>query len=231
MKIAQSVAGVLRDHVTLEVEGIDRMYLNVYVPGLQFAYGVVRFFREHRQQPWASSALMSPMSRRFVGAMEQFIEEKGIEMVPFRKGERKDDVITERLKQFTAEEGIVFIGKAQKKVPVFRTEKRRNPRSGQSYPWIVLAFSTQAIASARPLGPSPKLFRTSFPSTRIRADQMSLPATLSYTPLTGVGLRGMCVTPVSLPDRTGNRTDRRSNRRSRAWVSGPLLGPLLSTQL
>ena len=63
MKIAQSVAGVLRDHVTLEVEGIDRMYLNVYVPVLQFAYGVVRFFREHRQQPWAWSALMAPMSR------------------------------------------------------------------------------------------------------------------------------------------------------------------------
>ena len=32
---AQSVAEVLRDHVVLELEGIDRMYLNVYVPVLQ----------------------------------------------------------------------------------------------------------------------------------------------------------------------------------------------------
>jgi len=167
MKIAQSVAGMLRDHVTLEVEGIDRMYLNVYVPGLQFAYGVVRFFREHRQQPWASSALMAPMSRRFVGAMEQFIEEKGIEMVAFRKGERKDDVMAERLRKFTAEEGIVLIGKAQEKAPVFRTEKRRNPRSGQSFPWIVkssaLVNHYYVYAVDRDFGPFFLKFCTYFP--------------------------------------------------------------------
>jgi hypothetical protein len=34
MNIARSVADVLSDHVVLEVEGIDRMYLNVYVPHL-----------------------------------------------------------------------------------------------------------------------------------------------------------------------------------------------------
>ena len=30
--IAQTVAELLADHVRLTVEGIDRMYLNVYVP-------------------------------------------------------------------------------------------------------------------------------------------------------------------------------------------------------
>jgi hypothetical protein len=29
------------------------------------------------------------------------------------------------------------VGKAQEKTPVFRTEKRRNPQTGQTYPWIV----------------------------------------------------------------------------------------------
>ena len=53
MKKAQSVAGILKDHVTLEVEGIDRMYRNVYVPQLQCEHGVVQFFRVHRNQPWA----------------------------------------------------------------------------------------------------------------------------------------------------------------------------------
>ena len=33
--VAQSVAEILRNHVSLSVEGIDRMYLNVYVPTLQ----------------------------------------------------------------------------------------------------------------------------------------------------------------------------------------------------
>jgi hypothetical protein len=35
MSVPRTVAEVLADHVTLEVEGIDRMYLNVYVPDLQ----------------------------------------------------------------------------------------------------------------------------------------------------------------------------------------------------
>src|ERR1035437_5591519 len=65
---------------------------------------------------------------------------------------------------------------------------------------IVFAFSTHAIASARPFGPRPKLFRTSFLFTRLRADQLSLPGTLSYTPLTGAGFRAMYHTPVSQAD-------------------------------
>src|SRR5260370_36155237 len=44
----QSVAEVLRDHVVLELEGIDRMYLNVYVPVLQAVEGVLQFIRVHR---------------------------------------------------------------------------------------------------------------------------------------------------------------------------------------
>jgi hypothetical protein len=43
--IAQSVAEIVKRHVTLTVEGIDRMYLNVYVPGLQYEHGINRFFR------------------------------------------------------------------------------------------------------------------------------------------------------------------------------------------
>ena len=39
MSLPRSVAEILREHVTLEVEGIDRMYLNAYVPGLQYESG------------------------------------------------------------------------------------------------------------------------------------------------------------------------------------------------
>jgi len=41
MTVPSSVAEVLTDHVTLEVECIDRMYLNLYVPKLQYETGVV----------------------------------------------------------------------------------------------------------------------------------------------------------------------------------------------
>jgi hypothetical protein len=40
MSLPRSVAEILREHVTLEIEGIDRMYLNVYVPQLQREGGV-----------------------------------------------------------------------------------------------------------------------------------------------------------------------------------------------
>ena len=135
--IAQSVAEIVSRHVKLTVEGIDRMYLNVYVPGLQYEQGIVGFFREHRGQPLPSAALMTPMTRRFVVQLEDFVSERRIPVVQFSKGQRKDEVMTEHLRHFDREEGVVFVGKAQEKTPVFRTERRRNPRTGQPYPWIV----------------------------------------------------------------------------------------------
>jgi hypothetical protein len=135
--IAQSVADILRHHVKLAVEGIDRMYLNVFVPRLQHETGIVGFFREHRGQPLPSAALMQPMSRTFVAKLESFAAQHEIPLVQFRKGQRKDDVMKEHLRKFDKDEGVVFIGKAQEKTPVFRTEKRRNPKTGQPYPWIV----------------------------------------------------------------------------------------------
>lgn len=133
----RSVAEVLRNHVTLEVEGIDRMYLNVYVPDLQRDQGVVWFFRHHRGHPYASSALMDPISKAFVAGIEAFVEHNHIPLLAFTKGQRKDDIAAQYRAEFTAPEGILFVGRAQEKTPVFRTEKRTNPNSGKKYPWIV----------------------------------------------------------------------------------------------
>jgi hypothetical protein len=51
----KTVADVLRDHVTLEVEGIDRMYLNVSVPQWQRELGLVGFLRNPRGHLFATS--------------------------------------------------------------------------------------------------------------------------------------------------------------------------------
>jgi hypothetical protein len=58
MSVARSAAEVLRDHVVLEVEAIDRMYLNVYVPHLQSVGAVVGYLRVHRGQRFASTAVV-----------------------------------------------------------------------------------------------------------------------------------------------------------------------------
>lgn len=137
MSVPRSVAEILRQHVTLEVESIDRMYLNVYVPQLQRERGVVAFFRYHRGHPFASSALMEPISKAFIRAIEAFATREGVPLFTFSPGQKKDDVMAEHLARFPAQEGVLFIGKAQEKTAVFRTEKRKNPATGQRYPWIV----------------------------------------------------------------------------------------------
>ena len=139
MTLPRSVADVLADHVTLEVECIDRMYLNVYVPKLQFTNGVVWFFRHHRGHRFASSVLMEPIASAFIAGIHRFAKDEGVHLVDFAKGQRKDDVAHEYLARFEGGEGVLFVGRAQENTAVFRTEKRRNPLTGSTYPWIVRA--------------------------------------------------------------------------------------------
>ena len=137
MSVPRSIAEILREHVTLEVESIDRMYLNVYIPRLQTEAGVAGFFRHHRGHPFASSALMEPISKAFIRGIEAFAAQERVPLLTFAPHQRKDAVMAEHLARFPAPEGVVFIGKAQEKTRVFRTEKRRNPATGQPYPWLV----------------------------------------------------------------------------------------------
>jgi hypothetical protein len=136
MKLAHSVSEILRDHVTLEVESIDRMYLNAIVPVLQSGGGIAWFFREHRGHSFASSALMAPMSRGFVSAIEDFARCENVDLITFEKKQRKEEVAAEYRSRFRGEEGVLFIGKAQEKSSVFRTERRKNPTTGASYSWL-----------------------------------------------------------------------------------------------
>ncbi len=169
MSLPRSVAEILREHVTLEVEGIDRMYLNAYVPGLQYESGVAAFFRHHRGHPFASSALMEPISKGFVAAIHAFVQEQGVPLITFEKGQKKDDVMAEHLARFTAPEGIVFVGRAQEKTRVIRTQKRRNAATGQTYPWLVRSTAMvnhfYFYGVDRDFGPFFLKFGTYFPYT------------------------------------------------------------------
>lgn len=136
MTLPRSVAEILREHVSLEVEGIDRMYLNAIVPILQTERGIAWFFREVRGHSFASSALMAPMTRAFVEGLESFAHSNHLDVVTFEKKQRKDEVAAEYLTRFKEEEGLLFVGKAQEKAPVFRTERRKNPNTGASYAWL-----------------------------------------------------------------------------------------------
>lgn len=133
--IRRNVAEILHDHVTFELEAIDRMYLNAYVPSLQTGGGVVYFLKEQLGVRVPSTVMVAPMSQRFVEAIERFVKTEGVDLITFEKGQRKDDVAKEYLATFARDEGVLFVGKAQEKAWVFRTEKRRDARG--VYPWII----------------------------------------------------------------------------------------------
>ena len=136
MTIAKSVSDVLRNHVTLEVESIDRMYLNVYVPRLQTPEGVANYLRFDLGYRFASTVVLEPKTTAFVRAIERFVESHGLALMTFEKGQRKDEVAAEFRQRHGEREGVVFVGKAQEKAWVPRTQRRRNPKTGVSYPWL-----------------------------------------------------------------------------------------------
>jgi hypothetical protein len=91
MTVARSAGDVVSDHTVFEIECIDRMYLNVWVPRLAYGAGVKGFFVGHRGHRYASTALMDPMTKAFVADIHGFVAARGLELVSFGK-ERKDDV-------------------------------------------------------------------------------------------------------------------------------------------
>ena len=134
--IRKHVAEILEQHVTFELEAIDRMYLNAYVPSLQTGGGFVWFVKTQLGARVPSTMTVAPMSQRFVEAIERFVDAEGVDLVTFEKGQRKDDGAQEYLAAFDRDEGVLFVGKAQEKAHVFRTEKRRDA-AGKRYPWII----------------------------------------------------------------------------------------------
>ena len=126
---------ILRDHVTLEVECIDRMYLNLFVPQLQVEGAAASFFLKHRGQTRELGRQMSLMTQKFRAEIDAFASVEDIPVVHFEKGQRKDDVFAERLRRFECDEGVVFIGVAQEKANVMRIVQRKR-KGGKTYAWI-----------------------------------------------------------------------------------------------
>jgi hypothetical protein len=139
MTLPRSTADVLSGHVLFEIESIDRMYLNVYQPKLQYGGGVSAFFVGHRGHKYASSVLMAPITEAFVANIHHFIHARGLDLVSFGKGEDKDAIAHKYLAAFDGKEGVLFVGRAQEKAWAFRTQKRRNPATGKEYLWLTRA--------------------------------------------------------------------------------------------
>jgi len=142
MKVTHSLAQLQKEHVVLELECIDRMYLNAYVPKLTSEGGIAAFCRGYLGHRFASTKQAVAMTRAFVKPIEAFIQREGLELVRFKKGQRKDDVLQQKLRRFQKPEGVIFVGVAQEKVRVPRTTRKAG-LGGGTIPWI--SYSTAMV--------------------------------------------------------------------------------------
>ncbi|NTU62832.1 MAG: hypothetical protein HGB05_05370, partial [Chloroflexi bacterium] len=67
-----TIRELLRDHVSLEDESVDRVYLNGYLPSLQTSGSLVYFLEQHRGNLIASPVLLGAITQAFVSGVEAF---------------------------------------------------------------------------------------------------------------------------------------------------------------
>jgi hypothetical protein len=133
-----NVETLLRDHVTLNVDCIDRLYLNGYVARLQRPQNLWWFLHEHRKNPVVSPVLLKQLSDRFIAAIHGFASRNRVPIVRFEGGRRKEEIAREHLNRFKGAQGVVMIGVAQEKVGGFRVvqkgphRRRRTPPNGKA---------------------------------------------------------------------------------------------------
>ena len=131
-----NVETLLRDHVTLNIDCIDRLYLNGYVPLLQRPQNLWWFLHEHRKYPVISPAVLKKITEGFVGSIHAFAEQFEIPIVNFAASDRKEEVARKHLARFKGDEGVVMIGVAQEMVSGFRVyqegprRRQKTPRGG-----------------------------------------------------------------------------------------------------
>jgi hypothetical protein len=124
-----TTADVLVGHVSLDLECLDRIYLNGYVPNLQVGGQVVQFLAM-RGFPIPSPVVVGRIGDQFRRSVRSFADINQIPMIKFGKGERK----IERMRRYlarqaaTGQSGVAAIGWAQEfqRVATCTTTEARN---------------------------------------------------------------------------------------------------------
>ena len=121
-----TVNDMLDGHVRLEVECLDRIYLNAYVPILQSSGQVVAFMTQHLGMPIPSPALLEKIGARFRRSVDAFVSGNGIPLIRFGKGDRKIDVMQPYLavQAATGTSGVAAVGVAQEFARVWAAYQR-----------------------------------------------------------------------------------------------------------
>ncbi len=134
---------VLDGHVALDIECLDRIYLNGYVPTLQTGGAVVSFLTAHLDYEIPSPAIFEKIGTAFRRAVASFAEANHIPVVRFGKNDRKIDVMRPYLARqaATGRAGVAAIGVAQEFAPVFTATKKQRGNTV----WFSFAVSQRRV--------------------------------------------------------------------------------------
>jgi hypothetical protein len=132
-----NINDVLDGHVSLELDCVDRLYLNAYVPKLQVSGQVVTFLSDHLGFPVPSPSLMEKIGNRFRRDVKAFAARRYIPILALKKpdrtrwDDRKLDHVRPYLEAAEAKgrPGVVAIVAAQEFQWVF-TAKNRSTKPG-----------------------------------------------------------------------------------------------------
>jgi hypothetical protein len=83
-----NVNDVLDGHVALDVECVDRLLVNAYVPNLQVGGQVARFITQHLGKPIASAAVLGSLGNRFRRDVRRFAEANEIPILKLKGPDR-----------------------------------------------------------------------------------------------------------------------------------------------
>ena len=123
MSTSHNVGDLLEGHVTLQLESIDRLYLNGYVARLQYGAGLVEFLCQHRGQAIASPALLGQITGKFVAAVKSFAAREEVPLFYFQRHESKDQRAQKLRRERPVRDAVVFIGIAQEKAKAFSARR------------------------------------------------------------------------------------------------------------
>ena len=140
-----TVNDVLDGHVVLDVECLDRIYLNAYVPTLQVGGQVVSFLTRHLGNPIPSPAIFEKIGTAFRKAVGRFADDEHIPVVRFTKTDRKAEVMGPYLaaQAATGRSGVAAIGVAQEFASVFTATPREAPNG---IPWFCFAKAQRRVS-------------------------------------------------------------------------------------
>ena len=118
-----TIPELLKEHVTLEVECLDRLYLNGYIGTLATSGGLVTFMREQLGKPFPSPVVLGQVTEKFRDAVKTMVERDRIPLYQFNHKERKDDIANDFRRKRGIRDGVVFVGVAQEKAQTFQGKK------------------------------------------------------------------------------------------------------------